>query len=85
MYRPYCKKCVIIIRFPKKYVCVVKEQAGGRWFLEKLRCDAGSSPMSQADLIAVCYQMWRHSLAYLVDTTCKNSMHIMMLQVKAWL
>ena len=51
-------------------ICAVEEQPGDRWFLEKIRYDAGSSPTarSHAEFVAGCYKMWRHSLALLTDT-----------------
>ena len=53
-------------------IFVVEEQAGRspRWFLEKIRYDAGSSPVARcrAEFIGGCYKMWRHSLALLTDT-----------------
>ena len=59
-------------------ICTVEEQAGDRWFLEKIRYDAGSSPVarSRADFIAGCYQMWRHNLAHLVDTRYSTYMYM---------
>ena len=59
-------------------ICTVEEQAGDRWFLEKIRYDAGSSPVarSRADFIAGCYKMWRHSLARLMDISYRNGMHV---------
>ena len=62
-------------------VFAVDEQAGRspRLFLEKIRYEAGSSPeaRSRADFIAGCYNMWRHSLARLVDTRYSTYMYIL--------